>query len=510
MSVNMEKLPEADLSQNPNVLDRLLNRIGALSTLRLLLLLFAVQSAIHVGYLNQPPAGFHQWRQTQTLAVARNFYEEGGSILEPRVDSRGQYSGITGMEFPIVNYVIALNYSLFGYGYVVQRTTILVFSLIALSGCFLFVSRLLRSRVLGFVASFLLIFSPLFYYYSATALPDVPALSFLFLSLGLWQVWREKNASSWLVLSLVSLMLASLVKIYCLVAVPYYLYESVRCQRSLRSSYTNVLGLGVVLSVITSWYFYARYLSDLHHNHDFSLAVPFPYEFSLVPLALKKVFIQWLPELYINHAEFILLCAGLFVLFSSLHRDSRRFRLLYFFPLFLYLIFQLPTLTNHDYYMMPSLPLLILVAVIGFDHLVKISRNRLWLRGVVFALLVAIPIVGSARALPRFERSIIGDDLMEIEEHLDRTIPDRSALVIAASDRSPSTYLYFMHRKGWPATEVISGEQFRIMINQGARYLVSDNRELERRPEISRHLDSVSSLGAFNIFYLRELEPSHD
>ncbi|MEE8577367.1 MAG: glycosyltransferase family 39 protein, partial [candidate division Zixibacteria bacterium] len=248
--VDFADVPVSGKLPSPDILDRLLNRIRATGTIQLLLTLFLLQLAVHAVYLNRPPASFHQWRQTQTLAVARNFFEEGGSVLEPKVDSRGQYSGITGMEFPIVNYVIAQNYRLFGYSYTVQRATILFFSLIALAGCFLFVSQLLRSRVSGFVASFLLIFSPLFCYYSATALPDVPALAFLFLSLGLWQLWKANNSLPWLILSLASLMLASLVKIYCLIAVPYYLYESLRHHRSARGSYMNLIGLSVVLGVV--------------------------------------------------------------------------------------------------------------------------------------------------------------------------------------------------------------------------------------------------------------------
>ena len=44
--------------------------------------------------------GLHVWRQCNTMAVARNFYEEGMDILRPRVDRRGSTDGVTGMQFP--------------------------------------------------------------------------------------------------------------------------------------------------------------------------------------------------------------------------------------------------------------------------------------------------------------------------------------------------------------------------------------------------------------------------
>ena len=54
-----------------------------------MIVLLLGHTLLHVKYIDLPPVGFHQWRQTQTLSVARNYYEEGMNILQPRVDNRG-------------------------------------------------------------------------------------------------------------------------------------------------------------------------------------------------------------------------------------------------------------------------------------------------------------------------------------------------------------------------------------------------------------------------------------
>jgi hypothetical protein len=117
------------------------------------LVLLLVQTGLHVKYLDLPPAGFHQWRQTLTLSVARNFDEEEMNIFQPRVDSRGEHSGITGMEFPILNYSLAIAYRILGNSFFVQRCTILSYSYLAILGCFLFTKTLFRSEFTAFVST---------------------------------------------------------------------------------------------------------------------------------------------------------------------------------------------------------------------------------------------------------------------------------------------------------------------------------------------------------------------
>ena len=64
----------------------------------------------------QPPLEVaHNWRQTTVTMVARNFLEIDPNIFYPRVDMAGELSGITGMEFPLLNYLIYLVSLIFGY-----------------------------------------------------------------------------------------------------------------------------------------------------------------------------------------------------------------------------------------------------------------------------------------------------------------------------------------------------------------------------------------------------------
>ena len=80
--------------------------IAALKLNYLAAILIVLFALIHMPWITTPPIDEHNWRQTDTAAVARNFQFESSNIFLPRVDGRGQFSGITGMEFPAYNYIL--------------------------------------------------------------------------------------------------------------------------------------------------------------------------------------------------------------------------------------------------------------------------------------------------------------------------------------------------------------------------------------------------------------------
>ncbi|MCI0706428.1 MAG: glycosyltransferase family 39 protein [Ignavibacteriae bacterium] len=472
----------------------------------LLLCLLLLHIVLHIKYLDLPPVGFHRWRQTQTLSVARNFYEESMNILEPRVDSRGDQSGITGVEFPIVNYLVALAYQLLGNSYLVERFVLLLFSLLALVGCYHATRTLMDSPSLGLVGAGFLAFSPLFSYYSIVVMPEVPAIALMYVGLYFVLKWERSSRPRDFALSVVFLCFAALIKLSTLIVGPVWVWLLFRKRSSIpHAAIVRYFALGaVVLCVIGGWYMYARYLSDIHQNYGFRLYAEFPFPLSVIPHVANRVFVQYLPELYVNYAEFIFVVVGVVTAIRSRGSDLNRFLLLYAGGTALFMVSMFPMFVEQDYYMMPVIPLLIFLATLGLKRawnwaLEKPARVRL----IVF-LLVLVPILGSIRALSRFEGATIDHELMAMEQHLNVIVPDRTALLVAASNRSPSIYLYYMHRKGWPATDQLPTDTLRSYVKKGAQYLVSDSRVLEERVRPEIRLDSLVSFGRFTVFRLGE------
>src|SRR5689334_24861527 len=77
-----------------------------------LLALVALTLALRLVDVDKPFLDLQTWRQADTAAIARNYYEEGLDFLHPRVDWRGDTPGYVEMEFPLYNFLVACGYRL--------------------------------------------------------------------------------------------------------------------------------------------------------------------------------------------------------------------------------------------------------------------------------------------------------------------------------------------------------------------------------------------------------------
>jgi len=466
--------------------------------------LLAVQLVVHLPDLARPAYGAHLWRQTQTLAVARNFAEESMNPLYPRVDSGGASSGITGMEFPFVNYAIAIAYKLGGGRDVTARLVMLGFSFVTITGCFVLAGELLGSTIAGAAAGLILIFSPMFFFYSTAAIPDFPMLGFLCLGLTGLLVWLRTGAPRPLVCGLAALTLAALIKVSASAWWFAALLLLVRGTRAHARERLLTVGLALLgVATVGAWYVYARYLSRAFHNHYFRLEPLFPYPLGPVPGALKLIFLQRMPELYISYPEFALFVIGVVALRGLRGGVLLPMLAAYALGIALFLVAFLPAIKIHDYYMIAGLPPLILLGALGFETLrVRAASSRAAACALI-ALCGALPVVGPYRALAERRAAPYRPELLTVESEIDRVAPDRAARIVAVSDDSPNIYLWFMHRKGWSMPDTVEAGTLERAIRGGARYLVSESPAFEARPDVAPWLEPLSRHGAFRIYALR-------
>lgn len=70
------------------------------------------------------------------------------------------------------------------------------------------------------------------------------------------------------------------------------------------------------------------------------------------------------------------------------------------------------------------------------------------------------------------------------------------------TDESKSIKLYYANRKGWNIPVNVSIDTFNDIINNGAKYLISDSRIFENRKEIRNKIRLLSSYYSYNIYEL--------
>ncbi len=219
-----------------------------------MLIMISALFLLRLFHITDPPIEVsHNWRQTTSLMVARNFHQLDNNILYPTIDETGEHRGVVGMEFPAVPYLIHLVSIPLGYDHWYGRLITLLTVSIG-SWYFFALLRLYVNERTAAVATVAFCFSALFHL-GRKVMPDPTSLSlilialfygFTFLKHGKW--WR-------LVCYMVFAALGALIKIpfglfLALLAIPFFEKTT-----SNKARLALAIASVPVLFVIWWWYF---------------------------------------------------------------------------------------------------------------------------------------------------------------------------------------------------------------------------------------------------------------
>lgn len=411
-----------------------------------------LQVLLHLPFLQLPPSSIHVWRQCNTLAVARNFFEEDNNILRPRVDRRFNTDGVTGMQFPAFEWGLAQLYRITGEQYLVQRGYALAISLTALIFVFLFFRRYANDNLAGLLAAWMAGWSPEWFYHSINALPDIMAWMCGAGALAVFMRWRDQRSMALAGLAVVLLTLAGLIKIqYGLfgMIMVVFVWRDIQ-QQHLRPGAAVSWCMAGCLSalVVTGWYSYANALITQSGLNDFVLQLrPVDGGWPEAIDIIRRNFISDLPELLLNYAGFILLLIGLVAWFRA--RGERQWTAFPAFLLFMvWYVLMLEQMKVHQYYLLPLLLLCLFPMLQGCRWLLQ--KNKL---KVLYLLLLLMPVLAAVRIVParwlKEDRGIPAAFTQpNLLSALIAAVPAADK-VVTVPDKSGCIWLYFLRKKGF-------------------------------------------------------------
>lgn len=200
------------------------------------------------------PRGYHQWAQSDRLAIALR-YAEGKPLTTPATYSLKSPDGDVGVEFSGFQYLISLPFQ--GYFsthylpafYKIFTFTFLFFTLFMVS------FRMLAKENFLFKCSsvVLLLSSPTLLHYGFGYLPDVWALSLVFLCLWLFHLDLSKYIYFILIISGLALLTKTSSGIYFCAFFGVYFLQNIR-KPNLQLASATLLFLGIAAGV--AWYDY--------------------------------------------------------------------------------------------------------------------------------------------------------------------------------------------------------------------------------------------------------------
>lgn len=408
---------------------------------------------LHVFFMNRPPNSVHTWRQSNTLAVARNFYEESMNILKPRVDNRKLSDGVTGMQFPSMEYVFALAYHITGEQYWVARFLTWCMFIAGVLGLYAWLQAWLKHENIAYYSTVVFMFIPELFYHCINPLPDILALSASIWALYFFTQFQEHRTWKNIILCTFFATLAGLTKLQYL-AIGFFMitvfFINIRTYKWTEWVKLGIFGT-VTVSVSLLWYKYAVYLIKTSGLHDFGIELRPAKEWKLIREILEQNIISDLPELLLGFTSFILFIYGM------LHIKRVILHKAYFIPVLVWSIalliyhgIELAQMKYHQYYMMPYMPILALIAGYGMQKMTQHTKKCI--KYAAYTCLFLVPVFAIIRIYP--SRWVTKDHLLPDElyyrhtrEVLQKAVPD-NALCIVGPDESGAIFLYMLHKKG--------------------------------------------------------------
>ena len=410
-----------------------------------------------IGITDPPADRAHNWRQSTVLMVARNYHEQGIDLLHPRVDFAGAHSGITGMEFPMLNAGVAAVAALFGWQDWYGRVLVLLACVLGLLAYHALVRDHLGGRI-AFIAT-LLVATSLWFQYGRKTMPDVPALALVLT--GLYALHRAGRQAWWYPLAWVAVALGVLMKSPAALLLVGVLPLWWPCRRQRRG---HVLVAVVATSLLPAAWWYGAWVPHLERTYGFAHFF-MGKDMGRGALELMARWPEVVEKYYFDALRFTGAIAFLGGLLLAIRRRAWHLLavvLVAFVGMAGLMLLAGDTFAEHSYYILPIVPFMALVAAYGAAAL----PGR-W----AYAAAAVVALEGVANGqhdlfLPQEQHK-----WLTLEPELDRVSSRDDRIVINAGE--VPTAMYFAHRKGWLATNArLRRAAFRdSLAGQGCRFI---------------------------------------
>ena len=470
-------------------LDKEIYRILLFTVLILIISYFANYFEI----LFYRPQSIHFIRQTDSLSFVVNYFQNGMDFFSPQTFNLTTVDGKAACEFPILYYITAILYFVFGEHEFFLR---LINISIVFTG-FYYVTKLsyifLQDWTYSFLITFLVMSSGVILYYTNNFLPDSASLGFSLIGLYHFVNYTKVNKRKSLIYSFSFLTLAGLLKatymIFPIAVVGIFVIEIFGLKLSEKKIFNN-FKLFVILSIssfviVFAWYYYAISYNKINGDTYFLTHTAPIWELSKTRIytILDLISNYWKNDYYYPttfHTFFVLLVLSLVFI-----KKANKLLLVFTFIILLgslsYFILFFEKFENHDYYGLLFIPVFLLIILNSFSIIQKLNNNK-WVKAVLILGLLVLNILSFNYAIYRstkrytefFKDNSIYEKFNGIKSKLDALNIDNNKTFVVLSDFTRNGSLYYMNKKGWTIkdTSSVSISELELAFKNNPDYLI--------------------------------------
>ncbi|MFK8105059.1 MAG: hypothetical protein AB8G15_21260 [Saprospiraceae bacterium] len=491
-----------------------------------------------------PPQSTHVWRQTDGAGIALNYHFAKMEFLRPQIMNVCNDDGYTVSEFPILYYLSAVYYRLFGVEEGVLRILSLVFVFWGLLSLHRLSYLLIKEATMAICLPLLVFSSPLLAYYSFNFLPDPAALGLTFCAWYYYYQWRKHDQIRYLSLFLFTTLLAGLLKVISLISLIalliIWLIQKFRIAAfnaktsfTISKSYGHFICLSFPLLLVGGWLYWTHQYNSQHSGYFFAGILPL---WSLVSeaqtLIFKKLVTKWS---WVYFHPMIHGVVGVAFIYFLGKRKAQNpilwwgMGLLFLANVAVYLLW-FKQFNHHDYYAI-SLFVFPVLVLLNLGYELQRKQPQLLQHWVFKLSLIGFTcfhiFYAKQELIFRYKvdsnyKAGINPNFYEtaaLQDWLQRKQIRYEDKVLSLPDVSPNISLYYYRLRGWTNYNVkeswvpyadrrtYTAKSIRYLIQEkDCRYLLINQRSYAERPEFKDFLDYP--LGDFkNSIFLFDLRP---
>jgi hypothetical protein len=447
------------------------------------------------------PQSVHQWRQCDSASYALNYYQNNAPFFFPETMNLLGEGGRAMSEFPIIYYIAAQLYKVFGFHESILRLLNYGVFFLGLYAMFKLGFLLLQQQISAYPTPLFLIASPLLSYYALNFLPNVPALGLTFISWYFYFIFIKNRRLKDFLFCSIAAMFAALLKpveifnyLIILLLCVFEFFQLLGLSKTKFDKKSNIKLFFIAFATIginCAWIAYAKWY-----------AVKFGYIGNLLGvmpvwgLTIEEFYdycnlikTKWLYQMYYPYFyTFLMLCAGFIVWFYK--RLNRHLFLVWILLLLSQIVFAalfFQAFYHHDYYWINTFVIVPFTLFCTISILEKSTFASAKYAGIaVFSLFLFMSLKHSRHIiLARYYGNLqekANPVLEEITPYLRSIGIEKSDFVISVPDMSPNISLYLMGQKGWTECYTRDYKNIKHFVAQGAKYLIV-NKEITREKD---------------------------
>ena len=482
-----------------------------------LFLILLVAAGLRLQYITAPLLDAHRWRQVDTAAVARAFYEGPMNPLRPEANWGGAH-GYVESEFPLLSLVVSILYKVFGVSETWGRLVVVVFSLATVALVYV-LARDLIDHPAGLAAAFLVAVSPGAVFYGRAFMPDSLMVCFSVGAILGFHRYLTRGSRRALLAGSASLTLAVLVKLPAVIVAAPLVVMIWKKQHWTALRNRHLLAALVVPAVLSlAWYWHAYQLFRETGLTFGVFGTTKTYPPDVAPGPWTTAFSKWsswdlltswsfydtmISRLWLLHLTppGLTLSAIGFLLWRRV--PGRAIVDSWFLAMLTFMLAAGYGQMGHDYYQLP----LVAICALYFAAAARNAFDGDWIAraigpgarwkvavAVVLGAVAALSFVNS-RVIDRHFRPESPDVRMLKAGQAIDAAAEPNALMVVVDDYGVNSpmLLYFAHARGWSLdAETARADAVRGLTSRGARYFATTRLSdiVRRQPDLALYLSS--------------------